>query len=284
MLSLRGLLLLALLAHVEAFHHAALFRPCGVQKLKPSAPQSPMNMGSNRRRFMLSGLCCQEGALEQSAAMELERMFEDRIAKVAPAMLEALNMGPGSMAVVDNVLGLDQTAAMRLEAVAVTERGLLRGSASAYSTAPPETFEERYGDEPGISATVLTPGTVAGELSPLCGAYITAASRVLSRVLGGARRGALVHSEAGITDHQLRLTTVAQQAHMDNAFDGENRRCVHGRPVPICAWPVDARGGVSRERANERCKAKERARERERRERERERERGAWRERERGGG
>jgi len=120
MFSFRGLLLLAVLAHVQAFQHAPMCRPRGVQKLKPSAPQSPVAVG-NRRRFVLSGLCCQE---EQSAAMErsiveLERLFEERIAKVAPAMLEALNMGPGSMAVVDNVLGVDQTAAMRLEAVSL---------------------------------------------------------------------------------------------------------------------------------------------------------------------
>lgn len=153
---------------------------------------------------------------------ELTRMFEERIAKVAPAMLAALNAGPGALAVADNVLGAEDVAAMRREAIAVTERGLLRGSASAYSTAPPKTFEERYGDEPGISAGVLTPGTVAGELAPRCRAYITAASRALSRVLSGARRGTVEHNEP--TDHQLRLTTVAQQVHMDNAFDGNNRR------------------------------------------------------------
>ena len=140
---------------------------------------------------------------------ELEQLFEDRIAKVAPAMLEALNAGPGAIAVADNVLGHEHVAAMRREAIAVTERGLLRGSASAYSTAAPETFEERYCDEPGISASVLTPEIAAGELSPRCRAYLSAASRVLSRVLSGARRGALQHTET--TDHQLRLTNVAQQ-------------------------------------------------------------------------
>ena len=162
----------------------------------------------------------------ERAIFELQGLFEERIAKAAPAMLEALNAGPGAMAVVDNLLGPEHTAAMRREAVAVTESGLLKGSASAYSTAPPETFEERYGDEPGISASVLAPGTVAGELSPRCSAYITAASRALSRVLGEARRGGLEHAEAHgrPTDHQLRLTTVAQQVHMDNSFDGENRR------------------------------------------------------------
>ena len=90
---------------------------------------------------------------------ELERLFEQRIAEAAPAMLEQLNSGPGAVAVVDNLLGLDHCLAMRREAIAVTEQDLLLGSASAYSTAPPKTFEERYGDEPGISAGVLTPGT-----------------------------------------------------------------------------------------------------------------------------
>ncbi|KAJ1481553.1 hypothetical protein T484DRAFT_2721509 [Baffinella frigidus] len=228
MFARRGLALLALLAHVQAFQHGAvLYRP----QLKSSVSKAAVCSRNTRPVCVASRLCCQAGALEQDAAtelsiVELERLFEERIAKVAPAILEMLNAGPGSMAVVDNLLGLDQTTEMRREAVAVTERGLLRGSASAYSTAPPETFEERYGDEPGISATVLTPGTVAGELSPRCGAYITAASRVLSRVLGGARRGTLEHAEDGVTDHQLRLTTVAQQAHMDNAFDGENRRLI----------------------------------------------------------
>ena len=160
----------------------------------------------------------------ERALNALEQLFEARIARVAPALVEALNAGPGAVAVADNVLGLDNCKALRREAVAVAEQGLLRGSASAYSTAPPETFEEKYGDEPGISASVLTPGTIAGELSPRCHAYTNAASRVLSRALGSARRGALVHEEP--TDHQLRLTTVAQQVHMDNAFDGRNRRLV----------------------------------------------------------
>jgi hypothetical protein len=162
----------------------------------------------------------------ERAIHELQGLFEARIAEAVPSMLDALNSGPGAMAVVDNVLGMEHTAAMRREAIAVTERGLLKGSASAYSTAPPETFEERYGDEPGISATVLAPGTVAGELSPRCSAYVTAASRALSRVLGEARRGPLHPTEVdgGPTDHQLRLTTVAQQVHMDNSFDGQNRR------------------------------------------------------------
>jgi hypothetical protein len=90
---------------------------------------------------------------------ELERLFERRIAEAAPAMLEQLNSGPGAVAVVDNLLGLDHCLAMRREAIAVTEQDLLLGSASAYSTAPPKTFEERYGDEPGISAGVLTQGS-----------------------------------------------------------------------------------------------------------------------------
>lgn len=47
-------------------------------------------------------------------------------------------------------------------------------------------------------------------MSPTCRAYITAASRALSNVLGGARRGPVVHDDAK-SDHQLRLTTVAQQ-------------------------------------------------------------------------
>jgi len=161
---------------------------------------------------------------ERSVA-ELERLFEDRMASILPQMLEALNSSPGAMAVADNVLGFEHCTQMRSEAVAVAERGLLRGSASAYSTAPPETFEERYGDEPGISASVLASGS-ARELSPRCGAYIEAAARALSGVLSGARRGDLRPTEVvgGATDHQLRLTTVAQQVHMDNAFDGVNKR------------------------------------------------------------
>lgn len=166
------------------------------------------------------------GRLRQKSMSELERYFEDRIAKVAPAMLEALNSGPGAVAVVDNVLGLEWCEAMRQEAISVTERGLLKGSASAYSTAPQENFEERFGDEPGIAATVLPPSTFAGELSPRCNAYIQAASRSLSRALSGARRGLLEPTESPgrPTDHQLRLTIVAQQVHMDNSFDGVNRR------------------------------------------------------------
>ena len=194
----------------------------------------------------------------ERALNDLEQLFEARIARVAPALVEALNAGPGAVAVADNVLGLDHCKALRREAVAVAEQGLLRGSASAYSTAPPETFEEKYGDEPGISASVLTPGTIAGELSPRCHAYTNAASRVLSRALGSARRGALLHEEP--TDHQLRLTTVAQQVHMDNAFDGRNRRLVTtlyylnpdwesshgGRFLP---WPCSDASAAARARA-----------------------------------
>ena len=47
-------------------------------------------------------------------------------------------------------------------------------------------------------------------MSPTCRAYITAASKALSRILGSARRGPVLHDDAK-TDHQLRLTTVAQQ-------------------------------------------------------------------------
>lgn len=58
---------------------------------------------------------------------ELERIFEQRIAEAAPAMLEQLNSGPGAVAVVDNLLGLDHCLAMRREAIAVTEQDLLFG-------------------------------------------------------------------------------------------------------------------------------------------------------------
>ncbi len=200
-----GLVCVTRPADAEAFDEDAL-RPLG-------EAATPRQAEMHRRR-------------RERAISELQELFEARIAEAAPSMLDALNAGPGAMAVVDNVLGMEHTAAMRREAIAVTERGLLKGSASAYSTAPPETFEERYGDEPGISATVLAPGTVAGALSPRCSAYVTAASRALSRVLSEARRGPLHPTEVdgGPTDHQLRLTTVAQQVHMDNSFDGQNRR------------------------------------------------------------
>jgi len=231
----------------------------------------------------------------ECAMHELQRHFDERIAAVTPSLLEALDAGPGAVAVADNVLGPEWCEAMRREAIAVTERGLMKGtlarpfrcvlnmrglvaggpdppaharspslclylplclslpgSASAYSTAPAETFEERYGDEPGIAATVLPPSSVAGDLSPRCNAYIEAASRRLASALSGARRGPLEPTEGPgrPTDHQLRLTTVAQQVHMDNSFDGVNRRLLTtiyylnpswqpehgGRFIP---WPCD---------------------------------------------
>jgi hypothetical protein len=177
------------------------------------------------KHFVLMSAADDAGNLD---LIELERQFEARIAEAVPSLVEALNAGPGAVAIVDNLLGAEACQAMRSEAIAVTEQDLLCGSASAYSTAPPDTFEARYGDEPGISATVLTRGTRAGKLTPQCGAYIAAASRALARGLSSARRGKLVHveEEGREADHQLRLTTVAQQAHMDNSFDGVNCRLV----------------------------------------------------------
>ena len=52
---------------------------------------------------------------------------EDRIAAVAPKLLEGIDSGPGAVAVVDNVLGPEWCEAMRREAIAVTERGLMKG-------------------------------------------------------------------------------------------------------------------------------------------------------------
>ena len=61
------------------------------------------------------------------------------------------------MVVVDNVLGPEHVTVMCRETIVVTDRGLLRGSTSTYSMVASETFEERYGDESDISASVLTP-------------------------------------------------------------------------------------------------------------------------------
>ena len=52
---------------------------------------------------------------------------EDRIAAVAPKLLEGIDSGPGAVAVVDNVLGAEWCEAMRREAIVVTERGLMKG-------------------------------------------------------------------------------------------------------------------------------------------------------------
>lgn len=216
---------LVLLAPVRSFQTGVLcLSPRVLRQSKPSVLSNCQPTLRSRWRTAGSGLFCQEGALEQESKSdansnppapldELERIFEERISAAIPAMIEALDAGPGAVAMVDNVLGVEECLAMRSEAVAVTERGLLRGSASAYSTAAAETFEDMYADEPGISASVLTPDTVAGEQSPRCAAYVAAASRAFARVLSGARRGRLVDlaEEGKATDHQLRLTTVAQQ-------------------------------------------------------------------------
>jgi hypothetical protein len=157
-------MLLAAASHVQAFIYGPALYP-GRRLLQPSSRRCA---GISLHCSTLKADGGSEGSRggEPSSSSsspasleELERLFEQRIAEAAPAMLEQLNSGPGAVAVVDNLLGLDNCLAMRREAIAVTEQDLLLGSASAYSTAPPKTFEERYGDEPGISAGVLTPGT-----------------------------------------------------------------------------------------------------------------------------